>query len=86
MGYIESFEEIMQTETAMLRTVMAYLEENYKPELTLLSVTLPTVEEIPAIRFHEAKELVAKEYHREIKDYEDFEPEEEKLLCDFQEL
>ncbi len=82
MGYIESFEEIMQTETAMLRTVMEYLEEYYKPELTLLSVKLPTANEIPAIRFHEAKELVAKEYNREIKDYEDFEPEEEKLLCE----
>ena len=82
MGYIESFEEIMQTETAMLRAVMTYLEENYKPELELLSVKLPNVTEIPAIRFHEAKELVAKEYHREIKDYEDFEPEEEKLLCE----
>ena len=85
MGYIESFEEIMQTETAMLRGVMAYLEENYEPELTLLSVTLPKVTEIPVIRFHEAKELVAKEYHREIKDYEDFEPEEEKLLCELME-
>jgi len=82
MGYIESFEEIMQTETAMLRAVMAYLEENYQPELTLLSVTLPKVTEIPTIRFHEAKELVAKEYNREVKDYEDFEPEEEKLLCE----
>ncbi len=82
MGYIESFEEIMQTETSMLRAVMAYLEEHYKHELELLSVTLPTVTEIPAIRFHEAKNLVAKEYHREIKDYEDFEPEEEKLLCE----
>ena len=82
MGYIESFEEIMQTETAMLRVVLQYLEENYKHELELLAVKLPTVTEIPAIRFHEAKELVAKEYHREIKDYEDFEPEEEKLLCE----
>ncbi len=82
MGYIESFEEIMQTETAMLRAVLEYVEENYSHELELLAVKLPTVTEIPAIRFHEAKELVAKEYHREIKDYEDFEPEEEKLLCE----
>ena len=82
MGYIESFEEIMQMETAMLRAVMEDLTEHYEPELTLLSVNLPEVKEIPAIRFLEAKELVAKEYHREIKDYEDFEPEEEKLLCE----
>ena len=85
MGYIENFEEIMQTETAMLRAVMEYLEENYKHELELLSVTLPTVKEIPAIPFYEAKKLVSEEYHREIKDFEDFEPEEEKLLCELME-
>jgi len=28
----------------------------------------------------EAKELISTEYNRRIKDYEDFEPEEEKLL------
>ncbi len=82
MGYIESFEEIMQMETKMLQNVIRYLKENYTHELELLHVELPTVEAIPAIKFIEAKELVAKEYNRAIKDYEDFEPEEEKLLCE----
>ncbi len=82
MGYIGSFEEIMQMETCMLQNVMHYLKENYAHELELLNVELPKVEMIPAIKFIEAKELVAKEYNRVIKDYEDFEPEEEKLLCE----
>jgi len=82
MGYIESFEEIMQMETKMLQNVMRYLSEHYVHELELLQVELPIVEAIPAIKFIEAKEVVAKEYNREIKDYEDFEPEEEKLLCE----
>ncbi|MBE5950877.1 MAG: aspartate--tRNA(Asn) ligase [Lachnospiraceae bacterium] len=82
MGFIESFEEIMQMETKMLRYVMKFLREKYEQELSLLRVVLPEFTEIPAIRFYEAKELVAKEYHREMKDYEDFEPEEEKLLCE----
>ena len=82
MGYIESFEEIMQMETCMLQNVMRYLKEHYTHELELLNVELPKVEAIPAIKFIEAKELVAKEYNRVIKDYEDFEPKEEKLLCE----
>lgn len=82
MGYIASFEEIMQTETAMLKSTMAYLQENYQQELTLLKVQLPIIEEIPTIRFREAKQLIAAEYHREITDWEDFEPEEEKLLSE----
>lgn len=41
-----------------------------------------TIEAIPTIKFVEAKELVAAEYKRVIKDFEDFEPEEERLLCE----
>ncbi len=82
MGFIESFEEIMQMETAMLRYVMAFLTEQYQQELELLKVTLPEITEIPAVKFTEAKEMVAAAYHREIKDMHDFEPEEEKLLSE----
>ena len=81
MGYIDSFEEIMQTETMMLRHSVQYLEQNYETEINLLKIKLPVINEIPVIKFIEAKELVAKEYHRKINDYDDFEPEEEKLLC-----
>ncbi|BCJ99863.1 aspartate--tRNA(Asn) ligase [Anaerocolumna chitinilytica] len=81
MGYINSFYDIMETETAMLQYSMAYLKDNYKEELELLSVSLPVVEEIPAISFQEAKEWIQKEFNREIADFYDFEPEEERLLC-----
>ena len=83
MGYIESFEDIMETETRMLRFVFEYLRENYQLEIQLLKVKIPVIEEIPTIKFIEAKELIAKEYHREITDFMDFEPEEEKLLCEW---
>lgn len=82
MGFIESFEDIMQMETGMLKHIVEFLKENYEPELGLLKLQLPEITEIPAVKFSEAKELVAKEYHREIKDRYDFEPEEEKLLCE----
>jgi nondiscriminating aspartyl-tRNA synthetase len=80
MGYIESFEEIMQMEAKMLQYTLDFLRVNYSFELNLLKVTLPDAFAIPAIRFHEAKQLIASEFKREIKDMEDFEPEEEKLL------
>lgn len=82
MGYIESFEDIMQVEAAMLKHVLAYLKANYDEEIALLKAQIPEITEIPAIKFIEAKELVAAEYGREIRDFEDFEPEEEKLLCE----
>jgi nondiscriminating aspartyl-tRNA synthetase len=82
MGYIENFTEIMEMETRMLQAVMDYLNANYAAELSLLQVKIPVIKEIPAIRFVDAKELVSKTYQREIKDKGDFEPEEERLLCE----
>jgi nondiscriminating aspartyl-tRNA synthetase len=82
MGFIESFYDIMQMETAMLKHSLSYLKENYPYELKLLEVKLPEISSIPAIPFSEAKELVAREYHRTINDMDDFEPVEEKLLCE----
>lgn len=83
MGYIETFEEIMQMETKMLRFALGFLEEHYKEEIRLLGVSLPDIKEIPVIRFREAKELVSRAYGRKIHDFEDFEPEEEALLCEY---
>jgi len=83
MGYVESFTDIMQMETKMLQFTLAYLKEHYSGELELLKVKLPRAEAIPVIRFRDAKELLAKKYHRTIKDQEDFEPEEERLLCEY---
>lgn len=83
MAYINSFEDIMQMEVNMLKYTLKHLQENYSYELDLLKVELPVITDgIPSIKFMEAKELIAKEYKREIKDYDDFEPEEEKLLSE----
>lgn len=82
MGFIRDFSEIMEMENRMLAFTMAFLQENYSRELALLKVQLPMVQEIPRVKFSEAKEMVAKAYHREIRDELDFEPEEEKLLCE----
>lgn len=82
MGYITGFEEIMDMEEKMLSFMISYLQQHYAKELELLKVQLPVIEKIPRVRFTEAKEMVSKAYGREIKDYEDFEPEEEKLLSE----
>ncbi|MCE5236014.1 MAG: aspartate--tRNA(Asn) ligase [Eubacteriales bacterium] len=82
MGFLNSFEELMETETAMLSQTLSFLAEHYAPELTLLNAKLPRCESVPRIRFMEAKELLERECGMEIDDYEDFSPEEEKRLCE----
>lgn len=80
MGYIDGFEDIMAMETAFLQYTMNLLRQEYQKELDLLRVTLPNVEKIPAVRFDQAKELVAKKYNRKIRNPYDLEPEEENLI------
>lgn len=82
MGYIQSFRELMETETRMLRTAFRLLREEYSYELELLKARLPEVKEIPAVRFSEAKALVKERTGRESGESHDFEPEEEKLLSE----
>lgn len=108
MGYIESFEEIMEMEEGMLQAAIACLQEEYAQELALLEVPIPKFAakelsdslqsgpfsvppqkphlpggRIPRIRFAQAKALVAEYYHRPFVEKDDFEPEEEKLLCQY---
>lgn len=80
MGYIDSFQDVMDMETGMLQYVMKLLEQDYKKELDMLGVTLPEVGRIPAVRFDQAKELVSRKYDRKIRNPYDLEPEEELLI------
>lgn len=81
MGYIRGFEDIMQMETKMLQYVVKYINHNYSEEVRLLKVNVPTINEIPMVKFSEGKEMVARRYKRQIINETDLEPEEEKLLC-----
>lgn len=80
MGYIDSYEEIMSMETGFLQYAMELLKKDYAKELQILKITLPDVSRIPAVRFDQAKELVAQKYNRKIKNPYDLEPEEEALI------
>lgn len=80
MGYIDGFEDIMDMEAALLTYTFELLKKEYDKELKILNVELPSTENIPAVRFDEAKQLVAEKYDRKIKNPYDLEPEEEILI------
>lgn len=80
MGYIDSFQDIMEMETGFLQYTMKLLEKDYEKELQLLGVTLPKTDRIPQVRFDEAKKLVAEKYGHVIRNPYDLEPEEEVLI------
>lgn len=80
MGFIDSFYDIIELETGMLKAILTGLKENCGNALEELKLQLPEIQEIPCLRFREAKEMVAKKYNRRIRDPYDLEPEEERLI------
>lgn len=80
MGFINHFTDIMEMETGALQNIMTLLQKEYERELKILNVELPVVDKIPTVKFKDAKEMVANEYGRKIKDPYDLEPEEEQLI------
>ncbi len=80
MGYIRSYEEIMEMETGFLKYAFDLLRKDYTREIKQLNIDVPVIDKIPCVTFKDAKEMVAETYHRKIKDPNDLEPEEEQLI------
>lgn len=81
MGFISGMEDIMQMETAMLRSVIQAVGRTRAAEIELLGATLPEVGDIPAVTFMEARDILIKSGKKAGK--WDLEPEDEQILCDW---
>ncbi len=77
MGFIDSFEDVMEVETRFLQAAMELVRTEYAMDAERLGVDVPDASSIPVLRFDEAKRLAAEKYHRAIRDPYDLEPEEE---------
>ena len=80
MGFIDSFEDIMNMETGLLKYIMNLLKTEYQNEVELLKIEIPEIKEIPVIKFMEAKEIIMKKFKYQPTDMKDFDPEEEQIL------
>lgn len=81
MAYIDSMYDVMAMETGMLKYLMGYLPEHAKPELDLLNVQLPAIDNIPTVTFHEAKDIMLEKYGHKSKNRFDLNPDEEVMMC-----
>ncbi len=80
MGFIDSFYDIMNMETGMLKYVMNLLKTEYKEECELLHADIPEINEIPVMKFMDAKKLLMEKFNYKPSDMKDFDPAEEELL------
>ncbi|MBR1968267.1 MAG: aspartate--tRNA(Asn) ligase [Clostridia bacterium] len=80
MGFINGFEDIMNTEVGALKYIMNLLKTEYKDEVELLHADIPEINEVPVMKFMDAKELLMKKFKYKPQDMKDFDPAEEELL------
>ncbi len=78
MVFIKDMTDVMKTETAMIKYVVDYLEKNYKHELKMLEAKLPVINEIPAVTFFEALDILGKSHNQF-----DLDPSDEVKLCEY---
>ena len=83
MGFIDSFHDIMNMETALLRAMLQQLRQCCADELERLGVQLPVVDAIPLVRFAEATQAVSERSGRRSRDPNDLEPAEERLISEW---
>ena len=90
MGFINSFEDLMELEARMFRFMFKTLTEQYAPELEMYlgkDARLPELTVFPKIKFMEAKQLFADahpgEQGKRALLEPDFAPEEEKWLGEY---
>lgn len=80
MGFIQSEEDLMNLETALLRSVFTSVAESCERELALLQVTPPEITEIPRIAVAEAQAILERRFGK-LSPKGDLDPEGERLLC-----
>ncbi len=80
MGFINSFTDIMNMETGVLKYIMNLLKTEYANEVEILHAEIPEITEIPSIKFMDAKKLIMEKFKYQPTDMKDFDPTEEELL------
>ena len=80
IGFINGFEDIMNTEVGVLKYIMNLLKTEYAEEIELAHVDVPEITEIPVMKFMDAKELLMTKFKYKPSDMKDFDPAEEELL------
>lgn len=84
MGFIESWEDLMDACETIIRNMFAGLKNNCQKELDLLKVTVPGLgEKIPRLKMREAQKIIFEKTGRDHRKEPDLEPDDEKEICEW---
>lgn len=82
MGFIRSYEELMEVAEALFRGIFKEVEERCQAELKLYQASIPLMsKEIPRLKMREAQEIIFKRTGVDHRQEPDLAPEDEKEIC-----
>ncbi len=81
MGFIESWEELMETCEVTLKNIFESIEKGCQKELALFKVKVPEIKEIPRLRLKEAQKIILQRCGRDNTNEPDLSPEDEVEIC-----
>jgi nondiscriminating aspartyl-tRNA synthetase len=79
----KNFEEIMVTETSVLRSIFQKIKDTCQYEIELLEIDVPVFDKIVTVKFDEVHEIVFKNFKKDFRSENDLAPEEENLICEY---
>ncbi len=82
MGFIESEEDLMELETALLREMFQAVQVECTAEVELLGISIPQLSDIPRIPVAEAQAILESKYGKQ-SPKGDLDPEGERLICQY---
>ncbi len=83
LSNIDSFHDVMNIETAMLKHCFNYIKKAVPFELELLEVDVPEITDIPALDFYEVKKIVNEKYKVPSEEPDDLAPIEELKIAEY---
>jgi nondiscriminating aspartyl-tRNA synthetase len=84
MGFIESWEDLLEVCEIVIKNIFSDVEKNCKKELEIWGAKVPEIRgKIPRLKLREAQEIIFKRTGKDKRDNPDLDPEDEKEICNF---
>jgi nondiscriminating aspartyl-tRNA synthetase len=84
MGFINSWEEIMELEEELLKFLIDRLNKKCRKEFELCEAKVPEkTKKIPRLRLSEAQKILDEKYDQKCFGEPDLDPNQEKLICEY---
>jgi len=84
MGFIKSWEELLDTCEIVIRNIFSEIENNCQKKLKMFGGNLPKLsKKIPRLKMREAQEIIFERTGKDIRKEPDLTPDDEKEICEF---